>query len=85
MKIKCKQSLTDIICPSLIKKSFLAAIRVLPCEGSKGCWVSDIQNGAAQPLQGEGPPSERHREGHAGMKAKNLAWTINSLVHHQTH
>lgn len=29
--------------------------------------TSHSQDGAAQPLQGEGPLSERHREGHTGM------------------
>lgn len=34
--------------------------------------ASNSQDGAAQPLQGEGPLSERHREGHAGTGAENI-------------
>ncbi len=34
--------------------------------------ASNSQDGAAHPLQGEGPLSERHREGHAGTGAETL-------------
>lgn len=35
-------------------------------QGPRMLLASHSQDGAAQPLQGEGPLSERHREGHAG-------------------
>lgn len=42
--------------------------------------TSNSKNGAAQPLQGEGPTSERHREGHTGTGPDSL-WAQSLAVY----